>query len=217
MIDKLVIKSKIYELQSLKTDKIYHFQYSTKSNIPFKVHSFVEIMNCRMIDFCESTDLLLKKNHIIPALSLIRSQFENTAITFCVKNEVEISLKTNMLPENIDDKLTRLTLGAKNDTEPEPFNILTLIDKLDKKYPDIKKFYESLCEFVHPNWDGVQGSYSELNELTKTTSIFRVITHEHPIYKWIESCFILIMTLYVDFSKSINKNLIDFTQLCEQE
>ena len=62
------------------------------AKIPFKVHSFIEIMNLRMLDFCESTVLLIKKNHIVPAFSTIRAIFENIAVT----NRIEDSLSKSI-------------------------------------------------------------------------------------------------------------------------
>jgi len=73
-------KESLLEIQSLRTEFINHFEYSDKAKIPYKVHLLIESMNCRMIDFCESIDMLILNNHIVPAVSLIRSLFEMTAI-----------------------------------------------------------------------------------------------------------------------------------------
>jgi len=48
------IQTKIEEIRLLFNDRVEHFEYSRNANIPFKVHSFIEIMNLRMLDFCVS-------------------------------------------------------------------------------------------------------------------------------------------------------------------
>lgn len=211
------IQTKIKKIRLLKSDRIEHFQYSRKAKIPYKVHSFIEVMNLRMIDFCDATDLLIRNNHIIPSVSLIRALFENVAITYCITAAVDNSLKANKLIENFDDLITKISLGTRYESNVSAINILTQIDKLDKEYKGIRKFYDSLCEFVHPNWDGVEGSYSELNEKARNTDIYKVVTTEHPVYKWIESCFLLSMGVYIEYSNRIRSNLPPFTILCETQ
>ncbi|MBS4057498.1 MAG: hypothetical protein KGZ82_09295 [Bacteroidales bacterium] len=211
------IQSKIEKIRLLKNDRIEHFQYSRKAKFPFKVHSFIEIMNLRMNDFCDATDLLIRNNHIIPAVSLIRALFENVAITYCITSAVDNSLKANKLIENFDDLITKISLGTRYESQVDAINVLTQIDKLDKEYKGIRKFYDSLCEFVHPNWDGVEGSYSESNEKARHTDIYKVVTTEHPVYNWIESCFLLSMGVYLEYSNRIKTNLPSFAILCETE
>jgi len=211
------IQSKIEKIRLLKNDRIEHFQYSRKAKIPFKVHSFIEIMNLRMNDFCDATDLLISNNHIIPSVSLIRALFENVAITYCISSAIDKSLKANKLIENFDDLITKISFGTRYESQVDAINVLTQIDKLDKEYKGIRKFYDSLCEFVHPNRAGVEGSYSELNEKARHTDIYKVVTTEHPVYKWIESCFLLSMVVYLEFSNRIKSNLPSFAILCETE
>jgi len=157
------IQSKIEEIKKILNNRVDHFQYSRKVKIPFKVHSFIEIMNLRMIDFCEAANILIDSNHIIPSLPLIRSLFENIAVTYRISAAIDNSLKSNILIQNFDDLIMKLSFGTKYDNVLKAISILTNIEKLDKVYNGIKKYYDDLCEFVHPNWNGVEGSYSQLN------------------------------------------------------
>jgi hypothetical protein len=212
-----IIKIKIEALRQLLTDRVEHFEYSNRAKIPFKVHSFIQVMNLRMIDFCEATDLLIKSNHITPSLTLIRSLFENAAIVYRISYEIDKSLNSNKLIENFDDLITKISFGTRYDSEVSAINIMTNLEKLDKEYNGIKKFYDSLCEFVHPNWDGVEGSYSMLNEKDRYTDINKVMTTKHPLFDFFESCFLLCMGVYLQFSKRISTNLPSFSILCESE
>ncbi len=211
------IQTKIEEIRLLLNDRIEHFEYSRKAKIPFKIHSFIEVMNLRMLDFCESSYLLINSNHIIPSLTLIRALFENVAVTYRISSAIDKSLQSNKLTEDFDDLITKISLGTRYDSDVSAINIMTNIEKLDKKYNGINKFYEDLCEFVHPNWDGVEGSYSELYEKDKCTDIFKIFTTEHSLFYWFESCFLLCMSVYIDNSQNIKANLPSFTVLCESE
>ncbi len=216
MLEDKSIQLRIDEIRFLQTDQIYHFQYSKIAKIPFKVHSFIEIMNCRMIDFSEAADSLMKNNHVIPSLSLIRSIIENAAITFRIEVAIETSLKSNQLFEGFDLLITRLTFGAGYD-EIKAINVLNHLDILDKKYEGIRKTYDLLCEFVHPNADGVQSSYSILNEDIRNTDILKVFSPKHPFYKEVENCFQISMEIYLECSKKIRTDLPAFALLCERQ
>jgi len=211
------IQIRINEIRSLQTAKISHFQYSKTAKIPFKVHEFIEIMNCRMLDFCEAADSLMKNNHVIPSLALIRALIENAAIGFRVASAIKNSLKSNELIDNFDSMISSLTFGTGYASEFKATSILTHLDKLDKTYKGIKMGYEALCEFVHPNWDGVQGSYSILNENEKNTEVKKVITPEHQIYKWVEDTFIITIEIYLDYTIKIKDDLPAFSLLCEKQ
>lgn len=185
--------------------------------VPFKVHSFLEIMNLRMLDFCEATDLLLKSNNVIPALSTLRVLFENIAISNRISIAVSKSIESNKLQENFDDLISKINLGTRYNDDLPAINILTQIEKLAKKYPDIEKFYEALSEFVHPNWDGVQGSYSELIENQAKTEIRKIITNSHELMNWINSCFELCLSIHLDIYTTLLEQLPEFTKICETD
>lgn len=210
------IKSSINEIKKLQNKQFYHKQYSSIAKTPFKVHSFSEIMNCRMLDFCESAYLLMKNNHIIPSVSIIRAVFENTAITNRVLISIRNSLKSNSLDNDSDELMVKIIYGTRY-VEPEAINILTQLDKLDKKYNGIRKFYDELCEFVHPNWDGVEGSYSNLHEDKQSSDILKVITKEHNVFKFFSACFIACMKIYIDLITEIRNLLPEYSKLCESE
>jgi hypothetical protein len=210
-------KESLLEIQSLKTDLINHFEYSDRAKIPYKVHLLIESMNCRMIDFCESIDMLIMNNHVVPAVSLIRSLFEMTAIINRISSSIEKSIIQTKLIENFDDLMMKLCFGTRYESNYNATNILSQIEKLDKKHNGVLNFYNDLCEFVHPNSDGVIGSYSELKEKDNKNLIYKAITTEHIIYPWIEKCYHLCMVTYYENVKKIFTDLPEFALICEAE
>jgi hypothetical protein len=211
------LEDRIEKIRRLNTDHIQHFQYSKLAKIPFKVHSFIEIMSLRMLDFSEAAFLLIENDHVIPSLPIIRALFENIAIVYRIKSSIDKSLEENKLDNGFDDLITKIVFGTRDNDEILAINILTQIDKLDKEYSGIRKFYDSISEFVHPNCDGVLGSYSELNEEDYITEVIKVITVKNPIYKWIEACFLLILGIYLEYYNRIKSDLPRFASICELE
>jgi hypothetical protein len=211
------MQEKINEIRNLTNLEIYHFQFSKTAKIPFKVHSFIEIMNLRMLDFCESTNLLLETNHVIPALSTLRVIFENVAVSNRISLAIKNTIKSGQLPENFDELISKINFGTRYNDEYPAINILTQIEKLNKEYPITENFYEALSEFVHPNWDGVQGSYSELVENKKKTELRKIITNDHDLMNWINACFDLCLVLHLEIHKEILEKLPIFATICETE
>lgn len=217
MNDSENIDLTINELRMNLTEKVEHFQYSRIAKIPLKVHSFIEIMNLRMLDFSEAAQLLLKHDKVVPAIPLIRSMFENVAITNSVIRAVELSLSTDKLTNDFDDLITKIKFGTRYSDDIVSTNILTQIDKLDKQFGGVREFYDALCEFIHPNWDGVEGSYSELDEVNHCTHIQRIITSEHSLIDFFQSCFLFIISIFSGSAEWLRNNLQKFSELCEAD
>ncbi|MDQ2178756.1 hypothetical protein [Marinifilum sp. D714] len=211
-IDKI-----ISELRMHLTDKVEHFHYSRIAKIPFKVHSFIEIMNLRMLDFSEAAQLLLKQDKVVPAIPLIRSLFENTAITSTLVKAVESSVLNNKLTNDFDDLITNIKFGTRYSDEIVSTNVLTQINKLDKQFNGIRKYYDALCEFTHPNWDGVEGSYSELDEINHCTHVQKIITTEHSMTDFFQSSFLFVISIFSGSAEFMRNNLPRFTEICEKD
>lgn len=217
MNDSEKIDKMINELRMHLTDKVEHFHYSRIAKIPLKVQSFIEIMNLRMLDFSEAVQLLLKQDMVVPAIPLIRSLFENVAITNSVIKAVELALSTNKLTNDFDDLITKIKFGTRYSDDIVSTNVLTRIDKLDKQFDGVRKFYDALCEFTHPNWDGVEGSYSELDEVNHCTYIQKVITIEHSMTGFFRACFLFIISIFSGSAEWLRTNLQRFSELCEAD
>jgi len=170
-----------------------------------------------MLDFSEAAQLLLKQDKVVPAIPLVRSLFENVAITNSVVNAVESSLSNNKLTNDFDDLITKIKFGTRYSDEIVSINVLTQIDKLDKQFNGLRKYYDALCEFTHQNWDGVEGSYSELDEVNCCTYIQKVITTEHSLTDFFQTCFLLIISIFSGSAEWLRNNLQKFSELCESD
>jgi hypothetical protein len=61
-------------------------------------------------------------------------------------------------------KTSTLLLGSRDrSTEHQSINIMTILEKCDKRYPGIAKLYCTLSESAHPNYEGMVVGYSKVD------------------------------------------------------
>ena len=140
--------------------ELYAGSFTLKSKIPYKASSFREVLIHRLSDLADVAIELYETNRLIPAFIVTRSIVETTAVTYWLyQKSYEFIEKHN--DEAFNEFLMKGMLGSKDGTTNyESYNVLTAIDRLDKEFPGLRDMYNSLCEFTHPNWSGVMGSYS---------------------------------------------------------
>src|SRR5690625_7890922 len=89
---------------------------------------------------------------------------ETVALVFLLYKKLHQVNEEKKIGE-IDEFLMNSTFGGRTEdsTLTSP-NILTAIDHTNKKYDKFRQMYDSLSEFVHPNWFGTLGLYSILDD-----------------------------------------------------
>jgi hypothetical protein len=91
---------------------------------------------------------------------LARCVTEGAAMMWRLRSLVE--KRGGRPPSSLHEDLSRMWLGSKNDPAmPQAFNILTMIDHLDREIPNVRQSYDMLSEAAHPNWTGVAGLYCQ--------------------------------------------------------
>jgi len=124
-----------------------------------------ELTFWRLTDLLSQATFLGRAGHVLGARILLRSAMETLGILIYLNQKMEAVLEEK---EKFDDfsKLTsRLMLGSKDgSTRHESVNILTVLEKCNKKYPGIFDLYKVLSESAHPNYEGVCSGYSYINE-----------------------------------------------------
>ena len=219
----------IAELKTHCEESMFSRKYSWRAKHPFKVMSYVNAMTWRMYDMSCAAIALFKQNKIIPALCLVRTCWENMVATYELKELILNCCENKTLDSNADNILMRLLYSNRYDKDnrymSEEFyeqikeyrakNILTLVQKLEKDYPQIKDIYSEMCEFVHPNGDGVCGSYSYLDESNHTVFFGLQFSQELPLLPAFITTLTCSIDLYIKFIVSIKDSIVEFSQLCE--
>lgn len=189
--------------------------------------AFVNSMNWRMKECAEAAVLLLESDLTHPALMLIRGCMENAAITIKLADVVRDVVERKDVKETDDEDLMRLLFGnnyPKEDPFVEPDDerlkaerIGKHVKRADELYPGFRKYYGSLCEFVHPNSDGVGQSFSMLHIEEGKTDFGPRLNSEHELYDAFTITLVLSLSIYLDQTDIIDENLEDFIHLCDIE
>lgn len=118
----------------------------------------------RLHDLMTQSWLLHQQRHGLGARILLRSGFESLA-TLIYLNQ----LMQNVLDDKLDfhvfgEKTSTLLLGSRNNDEgPRSLNIVTVLEKCDKRYPGLMKLYADLSESAHPSYEGLCMGYSKVD------------------------------------------------------
>ena len=216
------IKGLIIELGGLCDDNMPERLYSNTSKYPYKLMYFLNALNLRMKECSQSAVILLEIELTLPALVLIRTMMENTALLYDAYKLVKTTIDSDEFNKGTDAKLMQLLFANQypkescefSDLEMRATRIGALNSQVDVEFPGWKEYYGKLCEFVHPNSDGVICSYSELIE--KEGILFKPqLTEKHCLYKAFLATLKLSLAIYIEKANYIKEEIYQFSNLSE--
>ena len=218
-------KKYIAELTKRCVTSMDNKEYSNLSKLPYKLMSFVNSMNWRMKECSDAAVMLLEADLTHPSLMLIRSAMENAAITVGISDLVGNVVERKKVINTDDVQLMRFLFGnnyRKEDPFTEPFDdrlkaerIGVHVARTEELYPGFQRYYRSLCEYVHPNYDGVSQSYSLLHIEEGYTDFGTRLTPDFALYDAFTITLVLALRIYVDQVEYIDDNLENFIHLCD--
>jgi hypothetical protein len=136
----------------------------TPSKLPFKVISLRELLLYRIAELSRTAVDLYKSNKVVPAILLTRGTLETTSMLFALDALVRSTLESEDV-SSIDETLMKMLVGGRSELAPErAINVLSHIEKMNKKYEGLRWWYEELSEYAHPNYPGLMGSYGIVDE-----------------------------------------------------
>lgn len=218
-------KGLIAELSKQCVAGIPNKEYSNLSKLPYKVMTFVNAMNWRMKECAEAAVLLFESDLTHPALMLVRSAMENAAITITLADVVNEVVDRKKVVKEDDDRLMRILFGnnyPKDDPFTESYDdrlkaerIGKHVRRADELYPHFREYYSSLCEYVHPNYDGVSQSFSNLHIEEDKTDFGPMLNCNYRLFDAFTITLVLALHIYLEQLDSIEDNLEDFIHLSD--
>jgi hypothetical protein len=147
----------------------------TRSKMPFKVLCCRAGLIWRIEELGRCALDAHEKGDVIAAMLLARSLTETACALWYLKELIERQLAEGAQPD-LDDVLMRLLMGHKGDPGfPEAVNVLTFINKADKRFSGILEAYNHMSESAHPNFWGSSGAFSAVDEEKLVTQFGRGI------------------------------------------
>jgi hypothetical protein len=133
------------------------------SKAPFQLLCAREALIWRTEELARHACDALERDDLAVAAILTRAVTESAALAWKLMEVLDARAQHSM--QELNDLLIRALVGSKEWKDfPEPFQILTCIDRMDKKVPGVRARYDTLSEIAHPNWSGVFGMYSKTDE-----------------------------------------------------
>ncbi len=141
-----------------------------KWKAPFRSLSLREATSWRLQDLLYQSKLLSDLNQLLGARILLCSAFETLAVLIHLNQLMRNVVAGDLDFHTFSDKTTILLLGSRDASTPyKSLNIVTILQKCDRKYPGIFEIYEGLCESAHPNYEGLSGGYTQIDHKNYVT------------------------------------------------
>lgn len=141
-----------------------------RNSTAYKWKSLYRVWMLRELAFWREYDLMVqshalhKQGHGLGARILLRSGFETFATLTYLNLLMQQVLDGTLEFHRFCEKTTVLLLGSRNNKGmPSAINIVTVLEKSEKRYPGLTDLYADLSESAHPNYEGLMGGYSSTN------------------------------------------------------
>lgn len=132
------------------------------------LESFLQLGIHRMVTLGDGVASEWNHRRYLNAAVLSRHLIESLAVWFRVLDRVHTLLPDKAIRE-IFVLIMQAMFGRRDDDPvlPQAINVLTCIDKLAAVHPHIRKLYDQLSEFAHPNSDGHLTFAGTMDERTR--------------------------------------------------
>ncbi len=118
----------------------------------------------RLHDLMTQSYALHQQGHGLGPRILLRSGFETLAILIYLNQLMRQVLDDQLNFHSFGRRTSVLLLGSRDgSTNHQSLNIVTILQKCDKRYPGIEKLYAILSESAHPNYEGTVAGYSKID------------------------------------------------------
>jgi hypothetical protein len=130
----------------------------------FRVWMLREAVFWRLHDLMTQSYALHQQGHGLGARILLRSGFESLAMLIYLNQLTQQVLDGKLSFRAFGEKTSALLLGSRNNENgPRSLNIVTVLEKCDKRYPGLMALYADLSESAHPSYEGLCMGYSKIN------------------------------------------------------
>lgn len=119
----------------------------------------------RLHDLMTQSYALYQEGHCLGARILLRSGFESLATLIYLNQHMQQVLDGKLNFHMFGEKTATLLLGSRNNKDgPHSLNIITVLEKCDRRYPGLMKLYADLSESAHPSFEGLCMGYSKIDQ-----------------------------------------------------
>jgi hypothetical protein len=126
---------------------------------PFNLLCAREALIWRTEELARNACDALERDDFTAAAILVRAITESAALAWKLMELLDDRQRYST--SELGDLLMNVLVSSKKWPDfPQPFNVLTCVDRLDKQVSGVRAAYDNLCEIAHPNWSGTLGMYA---------------------------------------------------------
>lgn len=166
-----------YNYLKILKQKIKMLNNSLPRKVPMDIFSNINLLRAillresiyhRIKEFAESGYDDCRKDRLIAALVIARALMETEALFTTFIDKLKHAIESNLFDEFEKNFLTKALRGARSAVAKtfgrlDAINVLTFVDKMNKKINGYADQYNFISEFSHPNSAGLNKSYSKLD------------------------------------------------------
>jgi hypothetical protein len=135
-----------------------------KWKAPFRCWLVREAVFWRITDLLMQSNALYKADSLLGARILLRSAIETTATLIFLNQQIQQVIVGNLDFHEFGRKTSILALGSRNKTTSyTSINIVTVLEKCNKRYPGLQEIYANMSESAHPNYEGLVVGFSKVD------------------------------------------------------
>jgi len=163
-------QKRLHHLESSLAAQLDAMAVSRTAKLKFKALLYRETLARRMAGLCRVAIRTFRGHELASAMLLTRAAVETSAALWYASAKLDATLESRTVAD-LDIYLMRLAMGSKADRDitPEPVNVLTFVDRVDKDVQGFRQQYDRLSEFAHPNWAGTTLLYSKSDAANRRT------------------------------------------------
>lgn len=140
-----------------------------RSKTPYVALCYREGQYFRVEEFARAACDLFERNDVVAGVTAVRAMAESAACVWYLYELLKREAYEELSPD-IHSRLVALLMGHRSDEGfPTAVNVLKIIEKADKKIPGLRRNYDLMSEFAHPNYAGCLGIYGTRDEKTLIT------------------------------------------------
>lgn len=135
-----------------------------KWKAPFRCWVLREAALWRLTDLLTQSLALHEQGHGLGARILLRSGFETVGTLIYLNHNLKAVIDGSLNFHEFCQLTIRQVAGSKNKLgQSAAINVITMMDKGEKKYPGLRSTYDNLSESAHPNFEGLVWGYSKVD------------------------------------------------------
>lgn len=130
----------------------------------FRVWMLREAVFWRLHDLLTQSHILHQQGHELGARILLRGGIESLAILIYLNDLMQQVCDKKLDFHVFGKKTSTLLLGSRNNKSGlKSLNIVTILEKCEKRYPGLMVLYADLSESAHPSYEGLCMGYSKID------------------------------------------------------